>query len=42
MYLLIIPSNAASYDNYTIVLSADKAGFLKVWWTYLFLYFWSY
>jgi len=31
MYLLIIPSNAASYDNYTIVFSADKAGFLKVW-----------
>jgi len=30
MYLLILPSNAASYNNYTIAFSTDTAGFLKV------------
>jgi len=29
MYLLILPSNAASY-NYTTVFSTDTAGFFKV------------
>jgi len=29
MYLLILPSNAASY-NYTIAFSIDTAGFFKV------------
>jgi len=42
MYLLILPSNAPSYDNYTIVFSADAAGFLKVRGAYLCFYFWSY
>jgi len=41
MYLLILPSNAASY-NYTIAFSTDTAGFLKVGWAYPCLYFWSY
>jgi len=42
MYLLILPSNAASYDKYTIVFSTDTTGFIKVGWAYLCLYFWSY
>jgi len=30
MYLLILPSNAASYNTYTTVFSTVTAGFLKV------------